>query len=273
MPGRGVGAQQLRGEVPERADHARLDQLELAVEPVLAGVDLARERVAVAGRPAHQRVRDEDVRARQADLVEQLLEQPPGLADERQALLVLVRAGRLADEHQVGVGVARAEDDRVARRRELRAAACRPAPAASRLELLAPRLRRGHAANDSSGSGGLPGRGWSLRALSSVEDQPVSRCENWTGTRRLSPHARSSAPAGSAGPWPPRCAPPASRSKARSVAAQIRTASTRCCCCVPDGRDRRRGGGADAAACRSATARARRGSTCSPATRRSRCTR
>ena len=46
---------------------------------------------------------------------EQLVEQSAGLADERQALLVLVGARRLADEHQVGVGVAGAEDDRRAR--------------------------------------------------------------------------------------------------------------------------------------------------------------
>ncbi len=46
------------------------------------------------------------------DLAEQLVEQLAGLADERLALLVLVEAGRLADEHQVGVGVAGAEHDR-----------------------------------------------------------------------------------------------------------------------------------------------------------------
>ena len=37
---------------------------------------------------------------------EQLGQQPAGAADERQALAVLLGAGRLADEHQVGVGVA-----------------------------------------------------------------------------------------------------------------------------------------------------------------------
>ena len=42
---------------------------------------------------------------------EQLVEELPGLADERDALLVLVEARRLADEHQVGVRVAVAEDD------------------------------------------------------------------------------------------------------------------------------------------------------------------
>ena len=40
---------------------------------------------------------------------EQLVQQLPGPADERQALLVLVHAGRLAHEHQVGVRVARSE--------------------------------------------------------------------------------------------------------------------------------------------------------------------
>ncbi len=51
------------------------------------------------------------VRALQAELLlDQLREQLPGGADERLALLVLVEAGRLADEHQVGAGVAHAED-------------------------------------------------------------------------------------------------------------------------------------------------------------------
>ena len=50
---------------------------------VLAGVDLGRLRVAVAGRPALQDVRDEDVVARQPDLAEELVEQLARLADER----------------------------------------------------------------------------------------------------------------------------------------------------------------------------------------------
>ena len=87
------------------------DQLELPEQVVLAVVDLLRQRVAVAGRPALQDVGDEHVAALEADLAQQLVEQPPGLADERQAALVLAGAGRLADEHQVGVGVAGAEDD------------------------------------------------------------------------------------------------------------------------------------------------------------------
>ena len=47
----------------------------------------------------------------EADPPEQLGEEPAGAADERQPLAVLLRPGRLADEHQVGVGVAGAEDD------------------------------------------------------------------------------------------------------------------------------------------------------------------
>ena len=66
-PGR-VAAQQLRREVPERADDARLDELDLAQEVGLAGLDLGRVRVAVAGRPAFQDVRTQHVRARQPDL-------------------------------------------------------------------------------------------------------------------------------------------------------------------------------------------------------------
>src|SRR4029450_9644651 len=48
--------EQLRREVPERADDARLDQLDLLHQMTLAGVDLERLGVAVAGRPALQDV-------------------------------------------------------------------------------------------------------------------------------------------------------------------------------------------------------------------------
>jgi hypothetical protein len=104
--------QQLGREVAERADHLRLDQLDLAVEVGLAGVDLVWLRVAVARRPAEQDVRDEDVRAPEADLLQELVQQLPGTADEREALKVLVHAGGLTDEHQVGVGVPGAEHHR-----------------------------------------------------------------------------------------------------------------------------------------------------------------
>ena len=56
-------------------------------------------------------VRDVDVGASEPDAGEQLVEELAGLADEGEALLVLVEARRLADEHQVGVRVADAEHD------------------------------------------------------------------------------------------------------------------------------------------------------------------
>src|SRR4051794_25794722 len=135
---RQVVAQQLGGEVPERADHLRLDQLELAVEVVLAGVDLLRQRVAVARRAALQDVGHEDVLAGEPDLRQGLVEQPARLADEREALLVLVGARGLADEHQVRVGVARAEHDGMARSRQLRAALTGASLVPDGLQLLAP---------------------------------------------------------------------------------------------------------------------------------------
>ena len=49
--------------------------------------------------------------ALEADLGQQLVEQLAGLADEREAQPVLVGARRLADEHQLGVGVAGPEHD------------------------------------------------------------------------------------------------------------------------------------------------------------------
>ena len=51
---------------------------------------------------------------RQPDPLEQLRQEGACSADEGQALTVLLRPGSLADEHQVRVGVAGAEDDPVA---------------------------------------------------------------------------------------------------------------------------------------------------------------
>ena len=54
----GIAPQQLGGEVPERADHGRLDQLDLAQQVLLAVLDLDRLGVAVAGRAALEHVAD-----------------------------------------------------------------------------------------------------------------------------------------------------------------------------------------------------------------------
>ena len=107
--------EQLGGEVSERADDARLDQLDLLHQVALAGVDLERLGIAVAGRPALEHVGDEALLAAQTDVLEQAVEQLAGTAHERLALLVLVEARRLADEHQVGVGISGTEHDLGAR--------------------------------------------------------------------------------------------------------------------------------------------------------------
>ena len=109
-PGR-LAREQLRGEVAERRDELRLDQLDLAEEVASQASISSGMRVAVAGRPALDHVRDVHVLAGHADSGEELVEELPRLADERVALLVLVEAGRLADEHQLGLRVADAEDD------------------------------------------------------------------------------------------------------------------------------------------------------------------
>ncbi len=110
-----VGAQELRREVPERADDRRLDQVHLAAQVVLTGLDLVRVRVAVVRGPAFEDIAYPHLLALEPDLREQLVEQLARLADERKPHPVLVGAGRLADEHQIGIRVAGAEDDRGAR--------------------------------------------------------------------------------------------------------------------------------------------------------------
>src|SRR5918993_4381695 len=114
--------QRLGREGTERYDHLRLDRFDLAEEEWLAAVDLVGFRVAVLGRTALHHVRDVDVIAREAHGFDHLGEQLPGPPDKGNALDVLVRPRRLADEHQVRVHVPDAKDDLLApERRELAA--------------------------------------------------------------------------------------------------------------------------------------------------------
>ena len=117
--------QQLGREVSERDDHARLDQLELAVEPGRARLDLVGLRVAVARRPALHDVGDVHVGAGQADALDELGEQLARPADERLALQVLLLARAFAHEHQLGVGAPDAEHDLGPAGRELAERAAR----------------------------------------------------------------------------------------------------------------------------------------------------
>jgi hypothetical protein len=106
-----LAGQKLRREVAEGRHHLRLDELDLAKEMALAGLDLVRHRVTVPRRTTFQDVGDKDHVPGEVDPGEQLIEELPRLADEREALLVLVKPGRLPDEHQVRIGGAVAEDN------------------------------------------------------------------------------------------------------------------------------------------------------------------
>src|SRR5215211_5481965 len=91
---------------------------------------------------AFQRVRYVHVLSSQADTRQQLLEQLSGLPDERDALLVLVEAGCLAHEHQIGARATRAEDDL--------GAALREAAARAAADLVAEREQLGTHAGEST---------------------------------------------------------------------------------------------------------------------------
>ena len=104
-----ASAQELGREVSEARDDPRLDQRDLLPQVWLASLDLVRQRIAIARRARLEDVRDEDVIPAHPDLAQELREELAGAADERQALAVLLGPRRLADEHQVGVGVAGSE--------------------------------------------------------------------------------------------------------------------------------------------------------------------
>ena len=107
----------LRRGGAEENEHARADHLDLGLQPGPAGADLARVRLLVQAPPAAtrppevlDRVGDVDPRAVDARLVQGLLEQAPGRADERLALEVLLVARLLADQHQLRALAALPED-------------------------------------------------------------------------------------------------------------------------------------------------------------------
>ena len=107
----GLGAQQgLGGDAAEAADQARLQDRQLTLQVRFAGTDLRRQRVAVLRRAAFEDVADEDVLAGEADGGDDLRQQLAAAPDERLALTVLVLTGGFADEDDVGLGIALAED-------------------------------------------------------------------------------------------------------------------------------------------------------------------
>ncbi|MNC84976.1 hypothetical protein D3C83_05460 [compost metagenome] len=114
----GVARQQVGcRDLAQRDDQLRPYQVDLAVEIRLARQRLRLLGIAVAGRPAFDDVGNVHVlSALQPDRRQHAVEQLAGLAHERLALRVLVRAGTLAHEQPVGVLVADAEHGLVALR-------------------------------------------------------------------------------------------------------------------------------------------------------------
>ena len=139
--------QQLRGEVPERHDHHGREEVELGLE--VRAARFRSRRAADHGSRAVGTSRrcDVDVVARQADSLDQPGEQLAGAPDERDPLAILLRAGALADEDEVGV---------TARRRRTRPA-CGPRRGGTSCTR-APRRARGRPTKTSGGSGGLARR-------------------------------------------------------------------------------------------------------------------
>ena len=100
-----------RSDAPETDDELRADQIALRVQPVAARSLLLVERVTVVRRTAFDDVRNVYVRAVEIDHFEHIVEQFSGGADERLTLQILLLARTLADEHQLALGIADAEND------------------------------------------------------------------------------------------------------------------------------------------------------------------
>ena len=102
--------QTLRGNAADGQNELWLDRGDLAQQKRPAGGKLLGLRIAITGRAALEHVGDENVlRARQADRLQHRIQELARGADERLALTVLLRAGRLADHEPIRVRVANAE--------------------------------------------------------------------------------------------------------------------------------------------------------------------
>ena len=115
----------LGGDAAEADDELRAAQRDLPPEPLGARLLLHAEGVAVPGRAALDDVRDIDHAAVQVDHPEHVVQELPRGADEGLALQILLLAGALADEHELGVFPADAEDQIVPRAAERAAPAVR----------------------------------------------------------------------------------------------------------------------------------------------------
>jgi hypothetical protein len=93
----------------ERAEHARPQRLKLRAQEGCACHHFLGARIAILRRPAFHDIADIHVTARNSRLGEQAIEELPRAPDERQALSILVRSGRFADEDDTRARTTRAE--------------------------------------------------------------------------------------------------------------------------------------------------------------------
>jgi hypothetical protein len=101
-------------DAAERQDDLGLEHGQLRGKERRARGELVGLGIAIARRPAHDRVADVDLVAGELDLarLEHLGEELSGPADERKPLGVLVGARAFADHHELGAWIARPEHDR-----------------------------------------------------------------------------------------------------------------------------------------------------------------
>ena len=96
---------------PQTDNHLGADDAHLLAQMADAGGFFFRERVAVVRRAAFDDVRNIYARTVEIDHFKHIVEQLTGGADERLALQILLLARSFADEHQLALGIADAEND------------------------------------------------------------------------------------------------------------------------------------------------------------------
>ena len=92
--------QGLCGDPADRYHNPGFDQGDVSFDEGQANGDLGIGGIAVSGRAPGQDVGDVDIPPIEADRRQHTVQKPPSRADEGHALAILLRARRLADEHQ-----------------------------------------------------------------------------------------------------------------------------------------------------------------------------
>jgi hypothetical protein len=106
--------EQTGGRLTEGHDDLGCDCADLSVQEGAAGTDLRRQWIPVSRRAAFNDVADVDLAARDPDaFLDHLGEKFPRAADKGEAAQIFLLARAFTNEHQVRVGIAVAEDDRL----------------------------------------------------------------------------------------------------------------------------------------------------------------